>query len=134
MLRWALALVLGLAGVVLLVLIALRQPGVATWLANAVLSRLSPLPRASARVDRVHGDWTGWIELDVLTVARGDTLLARADTLRARYRLGQLFAGRLDVTEVAVLGVRVTADARDTTKGETKGRPLTFAEILQGRF
>ena len=134
MLRWALALVLGLAGVVLLVLIALRQPGVATWLANAVLSRLSPLPRASARVDRVHGDWTGWIELDGLTVARGDTLLARADTLRARYRLGQLFAGRLDVTEVAVLGVRVTADARDTTKGETKGRPLTFAEILQGRF
>ena len=132
--RWVLAGVLALAVALLLALVVIRQPGVGTRLANAVLSRVSPLPRAKARVADVRGDWIGWLELRGLTVTRGDTLLAAVDTLRARYDMMALLAGRLDVHEVALAGVRVTADARDTTRTESKGPSLTLGQILQGRF
>src|SRR5262245_24340767 len=133
-LRRAAAALAAFALVVLAFLLALRQPRVGTWLANAILSRVTLSPRASAHVAEVRGDWIGWLELRGLTVMRGDTLLASADTLRARYRLGALLAGRLHVSDVAVLGVRVTADARDTTKKVSKKPPLTFGQVLAGRF
>jgi hypothetical protein len=119
---------------VLLALIAIRQPAVGTWLANLLLSRFAPLPRASAHVASVRGDWIGWLELHDLRVVRGDTLLAAVDTLRARYRLGALVLGRLEVRELALSRVLVTADARDTTRRVSKPPPLTFEQVLQGRF
>ena len=133
-LRWAVAVVLALAFGVLLALIAIRQPAVATWLANVLLARLTPLPRASARVAEARGDWIRWIELRGLRVTRGDTLLAGVDTLRARYRLDALVLGRLEVDALALHGVRVTADARDTTRRAVKRPALTFEQVLQGRF
>ena len=116
-LRWAVALSAALVGAVVAALVAVRQPAVGTWLANAILSRIAPLPRATMRVTEARGDWIGWIELRGLRITRGDTLLAGVDTLRARYRLGVLVLGRLDVDELLLHGVRVTADARDTTRG-----------------
>jgi len=132
--RWAVAIGSTLVGVVVVALVAIRQPAVGTWLANVVLSRVAVFPRASARVDLVRGDWIGELELRGLRVTRGDTLLAGADTLRARYRAGELLAGRLHVTDLALAGVRVTGDARDTTRTPPKGPPLTLGQMLQGRF
>jgi autotransporter translocation and assembly factor TamB len=123
-----------LAGGVVLALITLRQPAVGTWLANLLLSRLVPLPRATAHVASVRGDWIGWLELHDLRIVRGDTLLVSADTLRARYQLGALVLGRLDVPELSLARLHVTADARDTTRRVPKRPPLTFGQMLQGRF
>src|SRR5262249_47231700 len=89
--------------------------------------------RAALRVDRVRGDWLGWLELDGLRVTRGDTLLARVDTLRGSYRLARLMLGRVDVREVTVRGVLATADLRDTSRAVEKP-PLTLGQILPGGF
>src|ERR1041385_1806067 len=74
--RWAVAIGAALVGVVVVALVAIRQPAVGTWLANVVLSRVAVFPRASAHVDLVRGDWIGGLELRGLRVTRGDTLLA----------------------------------------------------------
>jgi len=132
--RWVAILALVLAGGLAVALVAVRQPAVGTWLANAALSGVAPLPRATAHVDGVRGDWMTGLELHGLRVSRRDTLLAAVDTLRLRYQLGALLAGRLDVNEVTLAGVRVTADARDTTRGPATGPPLTLGQVLQGRF
>src|SRR5262245_22562631 len=133
--RRTLVALVGLAAGALLAWIVLRQSGVATALVNTLLARVTPVPRATVHVDRVHGDWVGWLELDGLRVTRGDTLLARVDTLRARYSLAALVVGRVDVGELTIHGVLATDDLRDTTKRDVRPKPaLTFEQILQGRF
>src|SRR5262249_30678350 len=56
------------------------------------------------------------------------------DTVRARYRLISLFAGRLDASEVTVAGARALASPPDTTRPPPEKPSLSLADLVRGRF
>jgi autotransporter translocation and assembly factor TamB len=131
---WLLGIAAGLLALLVLGVVAVQQPSIATGLVNAVLGRFAPAPRAKLSVARVSGDWLTHLEIRGVRLARGDTLLASVDTLRVRHRWVSLLTGRLRVTALEVGGVIVTADIADTTRPTPPPRPLTLADLLRGRF
>src|SRR5262245_36067794 len=136
-LAWLLGIAGGIVGLLLLGLLALQHAPTATLLTNAVLARLPTPPGASMRVYEVRGDWLTRLELRGFRMARGDMTLIAADTLNARYRLASLLGGRLDVEDVDLRGVIVTADtahAAGANPARATKPPTTLADLLRGRF
>src|SRR5262245_17455826 len=114
--RWLIGIALAFAGLFTALLLALQSPRVATSAVSAVLARIHVLPRSTLRVAEVRGSWVRSLELRGIRMARGDTLLAAVDTLRVRYRPSALLLGTIDVRELTLDGVVVTADIVDTTR------------------
>jgi hypothetical protein len=90
----ALVLVAAIVLAVVAHLIALRNPALATRVANSVLANVTFAPRSTTTVARVATDVFGRLDVAGLRVARGDTVIAAIDTLRVRHRLLSGLAGR----------------------------------------
>jgi len=136
--RWLIRGALLVVGLVVVLVVALGQPPVATGLAKAVLSRIHPLPRSSLQVSEVRGDWLSHLEIRGLRLTRGDTLIAGIESLDLRYGLASLLTGELRVRSVAVEGLVLTPElwsgAPEAERPKTQGPPLTLARLLRGRF
>src|SRR5262245_26593056 len=134
--RWVLGLAIGVVALFVVGLLAMQRPAVATAVVNLVLARLPLPPRTTLEVEEARGDWLTHLELRGLRMSRQDTLLAAADTIRARYRLASLLVGWLDVKDLEFDGVVVAADIATQTgpAPRTRRPPPTLADLLRGRF
>ena len=131
------ALALAGAGVALLLLagvalVLLRQPTVARWALTQVIASAFRSPNSSVAVGAVRGDWLTRLEVRGLRVARGDTVLVRADTLRVEYSLLEALAGRIVIRDLRAAGAFLTIPPPGTS-GSKRPEP-TLAEWLAGRF
>ncbi len=125
---------LGLLGGLAAIILALQNPAVATRVANQVMARVPSLPGARISVREVRGGWLADLEARGLRIARGDTTLVAADTVRARYRLLALLAGRVRVTRLELSGVTVSAEIAEPRGPRPHRAPLTLAAVMRGRF
>jgi hypothetical protein len=129
-----LGLAVGVLCLVAGVVVAIRQPVIATRLLNAVLPRWKLASGAVMGVREARGDWLTGFELRGFRVMRGDTLLASVDTVRAHYRLTSLLVGHVSVQGLEIDGVLVTAGVADTTRPAASKAPVTIADLMRGRF
>ncbi|MEM9665066.1 MAG: translocation/assembly module TamB domain-containing protein [Bacteroidota bacterium] len=106
--RVAGGLVAGLLLLPVLLLLVVQTPWGAEAAKNAVLSRLAIFEGARLEVGTLDGSVVRGLTLhDVRLVHDDGTVLARIDTLDARYRLRPLLARTLDLEAVRVHGVSV---------------------------
>jgi hypothetical protein len=135
---WLLGGVLLVAGLVVVLLVALGQPPIATAFAKAVLSGIHPLPRASLELREARGVGLTHLDLRGLRLTRGDTLIAAVESVQARYGLASLLAGELHVRDLAIEGLFLTPElwngAPEPRAPKLPGPPLTLARLLRGRF
>ena len=122
----ALTLVAGLA------LLLIQQPAVGRWALTRILGAAARALGDSVTIGAVRGNWITSIEVRDLGVRRADTVLARVDTLQARYSLPALLGHRIVVHELDVRGAFVTIGRSDTAR--RPGPSWGPAEILGGRF
>src|SRR5262245_33002956 len=135
--RWrriGLAVALLLLGLVVALVLALQDSRIATALANRLLHRGGRGQGTAPPLERARGNWLTGFEITGFRMSRHDTLLSGVDTVRARYRLVSLLAGRLDVTEVGVSGLRILTEPPDTTRSRPGKPPLSLGDLLRGGF
>src|SRR5262245_7534441 len=135
--RWrriGLTVALSLLGLVVALVLALQDSRIATALANRLLDRVGRGQGTVLRLERAGGNWLTGFEITGFRMSRHDTLLSGVDTVRARYRLVSLLAGRLDVTEVGVSGLRILTEPPDTTRSRPRKPPLSLVDRLRVGF
>ena len=113
-------------------LLLLQQPSVGRWALARLVARAAGAPRSTVAIGAVRGDWITRLEARGLRVSRGDTVVVRADTLRAAYSLLDLLAGRYVIHDARIAGAYVTLPPPDTSRASAT--PLRIAEWLAGRF
>lgn len=136
LLRGALLLAGALAALAIVLVLALQAPSIATRVANTALGGVAPMPRATVAIERARLSGVTRLDLTGVRIMRGDTLLVEVESLRAGMRPWALLAGRVELTDVDVEGVRVSSDIADGPPSDTKpAKPgPTPAEMLRGRF
>lgn len=136
--RWLLWTCLTLLVLVAAAVIALQQPSIATFLANAGLSRIAGGSHVTFRAALVRAEGLNGFEIGDFRMTRGDTLLLGIDHLRIRYRLASLLTGRFRFQQVELEGGAWTSDLLRPPPPEERALPprpaLTLADLLRGRF
>lgn len=130
-----LTLTLGaLCALVVAVVIVLNVTTVGTNLLNRVLGKVDVAGSARLAVADARGNWITRLELVELRLARGDTTLAVADTIRIRVRPWRLVLGHVDIDRIEIAGVRVTHEPMALSKPGTETAANPPTDILGGGF